>query len=233
MPFFQDVCGLGAGIQWTFVIVVEADGKLNVLADQVPLDLKDKTLVKLAPRRFVGTAKEFDARFIAQLQPTSAAAIEFFANVREFETSMQAKKTALQDKAKNPTSPPAAKPPQTDPKQKQFDLIMKKVKELEHAGNIGQAIGKLPKVADFKNFEATINARTLELKKKHGGFSLFDQEEAMVPSSVTPQPTPAEESDPEQGNEDLEDPSEPDEPLDDPEDEAENDEAESEVSLQS
>jgi hypothetical protein len=217
MSFFQDVCGLGTGIQWTFVIVVEEGEKMNVLADQIPLDLKNKAAAKLAPRRFVGTAKEFDAKFIAQLQPTSVTAIEFFANVREFETSMQAKKTALQDNAKNPTSSPAAKTPQSDPKQKQFDLIMKKVKELEDAGNIGQAIAKLPKLADFKNFEVTINARTLELKKKHGGFSLFDQEEATVTSSVTPQVTSAEDPDPEQENDDPEEPIEPDEPLDEPE----------------
>lgn len=63
-------------------------------------------------------------------------------------------------------------------KQKKFDEQMKKVDELAKQKKIGEAIGQLPDLKLFPEFETEIKKKSQELRSQHGTLSLFAEEQS-------------------------------------------------------
>jgi len=58
-------------------------------------------------------------------------------------------------------------------RKKKFDEAMAKVAQLQEQKKYGEAIGQLPKAADFPEFAEQIQARNEELRSLHGQLSMF------------------------------------------------------------
>lgn len=192
MSFFKDLVGLAQSVQWSLSIHVDENQMINLLISPLSDDQKGKKTVHIPPLHFTGTPEDFDHHLIEELRKPVAETATFFRNKHEHEAALEAvRKKAIEDKK----TTPQPKQPEANPKTKQFEAAMKKVKDLEGAGKVGQAIAQMPKASDYPGFEAQISAKAKELRQKHVGFSLFEQDEPVTP---TPTPTPTSEHEPEE-----------------------------------
>ena len=179
--------------------------------------ITDPALQKIVPLTFTGTSAELGDGFFDALAAPVQQRKALVTNIEAYEKSVKdSTKAAKMNQPATKTSAGSSTPtaPKAPPR---YTEKMKKVAELESKGKYGEAIGALPKAADFPGQADEIAAKLKALKEKHGGLSLFpDQAESHAGNS-----TPEQEEVPEGGGDDDPDPGEEDPDQEQPEEDLE------------
>lgn len=162
-------------------------------------NITDPAVQKIVPLTFTGTSAELGEGFFDALASPVEKRKALVTNIEAYEKSIEDSRKAAkmnQPASKNAGSSKTAAPSVRIPMK--YAEKMKKVAELEASGKYGEAIGALPKVADFPEQAAEINARLKALKEKHGGLSLFGDlpEPTASPANPEPEGQPDSEEDP-------------------------------------
>lgn len=181
--FFQGLESLQIKGTIKIVLTLSADRIWTGSILVIDPELKDPAVKSLPPLRFTGTSEELGEGFFEALTSPMQKISGFLTSVREYEAQI-----AEADKAARMNQPTATgKASKTVvPTDRKFQEKMKKVDALEMSGKIGEAIGAMPKEAEFPNQSAAIKVKMEALKQKHGGFSLFETEEPQAAESATP-----------------------------------------------
>lgn len=211
--FFSQVAMLNLTGNIRLTIQPQEEGQMIVSLLLSNKDVKDAAVAKIPPLVLKGSATELDAGFFEAVTQPVQRTNQLLCNLVAHEKAMEkaGKENRIQKDKENELRK------DKEAKQKKFDEQMKKVVELEKQKKIGQALGALPKLADFPAFAEEIQKKSNELKKQHGSFSLF---EAQVEEADSAQPNePDENEDPEDDDPGEEDYDPEEEEVEDEDDE--------------
>lgn len=167
--FFQNVQALNIKGNLSLHIKQQSDGQLLVSILLVNDKVDDDARKIIPPMNFQGTAKELDEGFFVALEKPMQKASALFSNMKDFEEALE--KTKQQSKMAQEKEDGEKK--EKEERRKKYEAQMKKVAELEEKKKYGEAIGAIPKSADFPEQVEEIKKKTDELKQKHGQLELL------------------------------------------------------------
>jgi PRTRC genetic system protein E len=168
--FFQQLNNFHPDAEWKFTIKASAQNYMLVTV-QLTSDKTGDTAKELIPPLLLkGSSENFDKNFFEELKVPVQKTMQLLQNMAEYEKGLEnAQKESKMDKSKKDRDKK-----ESDNKEKQYDNIMKKVKELEQAGKYREAYGQLPKVDDYEDHTEDIEEKKKELSAKFEQPELFN-----------------------------------------------------------
>lgn len=134
--------------------------------------IKDKAAKMIPPLVLKGSNRDLDNDFFdAITQPVQTTQSLLINMQQHIEALEKANKESLITKNKQDTEKK-----DKDDKRKKFAEQMKKVDDLVKLKKIGEAIGQLPDLKQFPEFETEIKKKNHELRGQHSSLSLFADE---------------------------------------------------------
>lgn len=134
--------------------------------------IKDKAAKMIPPLVLKGSNRDLDNDFFdAITQPVQTTQSLLINMQQHIEALEKANKESLITKNKQDTEKK-----DKDDKRKKFAEQMKKVDDLVKLKKIGEAIGQLPDLKQFSEFETEIKKKSHELRGQHSSLSLFADE---------------------------------------------------------
>ena len=167
--FFQNIQALNVKGDLNLHIKQQKDGQLLVSILLVNDKVDDEARKIIPPMNFQGTAKELDEGFFVALENPIQKASALFSNMKDFEKALE--KTMQESKMSKEKEDGEKK--EKGERKKKYEAQMTKVAELEEKKKYGEAIGAMPKPADFPEQVEEIKKKTDELKQKHGQLELL------------------------------------------------------------
>lgn len=206
--FFSSVASLQLQGNLRINIQLQAGGSMLVSVLLSDDQVKDNAVQLIPPLVLKGDPSELDEGFFDALHTPLQQTSALITNLSAYEKAMgKAQKESKQEKDKAATMNR-----EKDSKRKRFEEQMKKVEELEKQKKIGEAIGQLPDLKVFPEFEEEIKKKAQQLRSQHGTLSLFGETDTDAspeePGTAEEQEAPAKEEESEE--EDLTDPDEED-----------------------
>jgi len=179
--FFEPMIQLGKEVQWTYTFIIDAEGYIKGSCSQRGLGLNSKLLNTIHPLRFEGTAGELDNGLLAELTAPVKKVIGLVQNISTHEKTVAVATKRLEDEkakaAQKATTKTEAKtivkPPEKDARTKKYELLMKRVDDLEKENKPGQALTALCKITEYPEKTAEITAKANALRAKRGDLDLF------------------------------------------------------------
>lgn len=143
--------------------------------------VKDKATKQISPLVLSGSITDLNNEFFKMIEEPVKKTNTLLQNLELHEKSLEkAQKESRIEKDKQD-----ALKKDKDGKRKKFDEQMKKVDELVKLKKIGEAIGQLPDLKLFPEFEAEIKKKSQELRSQHGTLSLFTEEPSAASAEVS------------------------------------------------
>lgn len=167
--FFETIASLQVTGDLKIHIQQQKDAQLLVSVLLVNDNVDDEARKIIPPMNFKGTAKELDEGFFTALEKPVQQTSALFTNMQDFVVALE--KTKEQSKMEKEKEGVEKK--QLDERKKKYDTQLKKVSELEEKKKYGEAIGAMPKPADFPEQAEEIKNKLDELKSKHGQLELL------------------------------------------------------------
>jgi len=163
----HQLCNNGNG-NWK-ITVLSTDGIMKVSV--LPFcDAVNNDIVKqLPPMNLRGTPQELDEKFFTEIQKPVEKTVGLLTNIQAYEKALETIKAKVEADKKEKAEK------QGGEKNKRYLVQMKKVEELEARKKIGEAIGQLPKAADFPEHADEIKKKHDELRAQHASLSLFEE----------------------------------------------------------
>lgn len=147
--------------------------------------VKDDAAKLIPPLVLKGSDNELDNGFFEAIEKPVLGTQTLLLNMQEHITATdKAKRESRMVKDEEDTQKK-----EKDSKKKKFDEQMKKVDDLVKLKKIGEAIGQLPDLKLFPEFETEIKKKSQELRSQHGTLSLFGEEQ---PAEISDKPEEAE-----------------------------------------
>ena len=134
--------------------------------------VKDKAAKLIPPLVLKGSDSELDNGFFYAVTQPITSTQSLLVNMQQHVEAMdkaQKESRIVKDKQD-------VQKKDKDAKKKRFDEQMKKVDDLVKLKKIGEAIGQLPDLKQFPEFETEIKKKSQELRGQHGSLSLFGEE---------------------------------------------------------
>lgn len=178
--FFSQVKQLGLTGNLRVNIQPQDNGELIVSLLLDTSFVKDKAAKMIPPLMLKGSENDLDNGFFEAITKPVQQTQTLLLNMQEHLTASdkaQKESRMVKDKQDNDKK-------EKDSKRKRFDEQMKKVDELAKQKKIGEAIGQLPDLKSFPEFESEIKKRSQELRSQHSTLSLFGEE--APPESASP-----------------------------------------------
>lgn len=170
--FFSQIKQLGFTGNLRINIQPQQNGELIVSLLLDTSFVKDKAAKLIPPLVLKGTESDLDNGFFTAIAHPVQQTQTLLLNMQEhISASEKAQKESRMVKDKQDTEKK-----EKDAKRKRFDEQMKKVDELVKQKKIGEAIGQLPDLKLFPEFETEIKKKGQELRSQHGTLSLFGEE---------------------------------------------------------
>lgn len=143
--------------------------------------VKDKAAKLIPPLVLKGSDSDLDNGFFEAVAQPISTTQSLLVNMQQHVDAMdkaQKESRIVKDKQD-------AQKKDKEAKKKKFDEQMKKVDELVKLKKIGEAIGQLPDLKLFPEFEIEIKKKSQELRGQHGSLSLFTEEPVAGPVTGT------------------------------------------------
>lgn len=170
--FFSQIKQLNVTGNLRLNIQPQENGELIVSLLLDTSHIKDKAAKLIPPLVLKGSDCDLDNEFfqaIAQpVQTTQSLLVNMQQHVEALDKANKESRV-VKDKQD-------AQKKDKDGKRKKFDEQMKKVDELVKLKKIGEAIGQLPDIKQFPEFEMEIKKKSQELRGQHSSLSLFADE---------------------------------------------------------
>jgi PRTRC genetic system protein E len=170
--FFSQVKQLGITSNLRLTIQPQESGELIVSLLLDTSFVKDKAAKMIPPLVLKGSDGDLDNGFfeaiVKPVQQTQTLLLNMQEHIAATDKA-QKESRMVKDKQDNDKK-------EKDSKRKRFDEQMKKVDELAKQKKIGEAIGQLPDLKSFPDFESEIKKRSQELRSQHGTLSLFGED---------------------------------------------------------
>lgn len=160
--FFTALASLNIKAGWKFNITNTPDNKLAVSVMLFDDKLTDKTVKRLAPMQFTGTAEELDNDFFSSLETPAQATSGLFSNIASYMQVLEETRKNTQEEKDKKTKEKTEKKPE-EPKAKTFESEMKKVNDLAAKEKYADALLQLPKPDAFPDRVQEIEAKREEL----------------------------------------------------------------------
>ncbi len=125
--------------------------------------------IPAVPLVLTGTPAMLDEGFFATIAKPVQKTVELITNLKAYDKALEKNRTESRmekDQKDKETKE------QTERKKK-YETQIDKVKQLREQKKYGEAIGQLPKAADFPEHEAEIKSLHEELRSLHGQLSMF------------------------------------------------------------
>jgi len=167
--FFESIAGLNIFGDCRIAIQQQKEGIFLVSVLIVNTTIKDDTVKTIPPMVFKGTAKELDAGLFEALQKPVQKTNELLTNMQQYFDQLEQTKSNSKMEQENQLKEKKT----LSEKDKKYEAKMKKVEELEEKEKYGEAIGQLPKAADYPEHAEDIEIRLAELREKHGELTLL------------------------------------------------------------
>ncbi|MES2331216.1 MAG: PRTRC system protein E [Bacteroidota bacterium] len=175
--FFSQIRQLGVTGNLRLNIQPQETGELIVSLLLDTSFVKDKAAKLIPPLVLKGSDNDLDNGFFEAITQPVKSTQTLLVNMQEHITAMdKANKDSRIVKDKQD-----AQKKEKDAKKKKFDEQMKKVDDLAKLKKIGEAIGQLPDLKLFPEFETEIRKKSQELRGQHGSLSLFGDEPVAEP----------------------------------------------------
>jgi len=174
--FFKGLEHLFPGGDWIINIKAEQDGIKTVSVLPVSAKVEDTSVKTLPPMVLKGTPAELDNGFFEAIKTPVEKTIGLFNNLAGYEQALEKAKTESRMEKDKQNKDKQAKDKEkaaASEKTTRYDAQMKKVQELVNQKKIGEAIGQLPKPADFPDKAEEIKTKDKELRGMHSELSLF------------------------------------------------------------
>ena len=189
------------------------DGTMTVSILLINDALKDKSANQIPPLIIKGSIEELDRKFFETITSPIQKTNQLLCNMKEHELALKNVQTGNNSKANSGSGNK-----DKDGKRKRFEEQMKKVNDLEKLNKIGEAIGQMPDVKTYPEFEEEIKTKMQQLRAKHGTLSLFgDTPVEPTENSTTGIPENDPEEDPKEDDHEEIDPDLEEDPEDDDE----------------
>src|SRR3989339_194440 len=134
--------------------------------------IKDKSAKLIPPLVLKGSDSDLDNGFFQAISQPVQTTQSLLVNMQQHVEALdKANKESRIEKDKQDTQKK-----DKDGKRKKFDEQMKKVDDLVKLKKIGEAIGQLPDLKQFPEFETEIKKKSQELRGQHSSLSLFADE---------------------------------------------------------
>jgi PRTRC genetic system protein E len=170
--FFSQVKLLGLTGNLRINIQPQDNGELIVSLLLDTSFVKDKAAKMIPPLVLKGSENDLDNGFFEAIAKPVQQTQALLLNMQEHivaSDKAQKESRMVKDKQDNDKK-------EKDSKRKRFDEQMKKVDEIAKQKKIGEAIGQLPDLKSFPEFESEIKKRSQELRSQHGTLSLFGED---------------------------------------------------------
>ncbi len=167
--FFQSIADMQVQGGWNIII---ARGEADTLIVSVLLtnDKAGDDASKLIPPMLLkGTPQELDEGFFAAIASPVKETSGLFANMEQYAKQLaEAKKQSKMEQDKG-----TKENKEKEERRKKYEVIMKKVEELEEAKKIQEAIANLPKEKDFPEQVEEIREKLEVLRKQNAQLTLI------------------------------------------------------------
>ncbi|SJZ85226.1 PRTRC system protein E [Sediminibacterium ginsengisoli] len=162
-------------------IILQQDKQMIVTVLLDSSHIKDKAASMIVPLVLRGASSDLDAGFFKEIKVPLHNTTTLLQNLEAHEKSIEnAQKKSRQELEKQDSLKK-----EKSSKQKKFDEQMKKVDDLYKQKKIGEAIGQLPDIKQYPEFEAEIRKKSQELRSQHNALSLFAADEEADPVTDT------------------------------------------------
>lgn len=186
--FFSQIKLLNVTGNLRLNIQPQENGELIVSLLLDTTHIKDKAAKLIPPLVLKGSDRDLDNGFFQAINQPVQTTQSLLLNMQQHVEALdKANKESRIEKDKQDTQKK-----DKDGKRKKFDEQMKKVDDLVKIKKIGEAIGQLPDLKQFPEFETEIKKKSQELRGQHSSLSLFADEP--VTNSIEKEET-SEESD--------------------------------------
>ncbi|MFN3664793.1 MAG: PRTRC system protein E [Sediminibacterium sp.] len=170
--FFSQIKQLNVTGNLRLNIQPQENGELIVSLLLDTSHVKDKAAKLIPPLILKGSDSDLDNGFFESIAQPVMTTQSLLVNMQQHgEAVEKANKESRIVKDKQD-----AQKKDKDGKRKKFDEQMKKVDDLAKLKKIGEAIGQLPDVKHYPEFETEIKKKSQELRGQHSSLSLFDDE---------------------------------------------------------
>lgn len=201
--FFSQIKQLNVTGNLRLNIQPQENGELIVSLLLDTSHVKDKAAKLIPPLILKGSDSDLDNGFFESIAQPVMTTQSLLVNMQQHgEAVEKANKESRIVKDKQDTQKK-----DKDGKRKKFDEQMKKVDDLVKLKKIGEAIGQLPDLKLFPEFETEIKKKSQELRGQHSSLSLFGDEPT---ATTTEENDTSEENDDNDSDEDNDDANEDD-----------------------
>lgn len=170
--FFSQIKQLNVTGNLRLNIQPQESGELIVSLLLDTSHIKDKAAKLIPPLVLKGSDSDLDNGFFQAISQPVQTTQSLLVNMQQHvEAVDKAHKESRIEKDKQDTQKK-----DKDGKRKKFDEQMKKVDDLVKLKKIGEAIGQLPDLKQFPEFETEIKKKSQELRGQHSSLSLFADE---------------------------------------------------------
>lgn len=167
--FFEQLFQLRPHGKWLIVIDSNENGEMIVSTVFTADPSRPVEGIPAIPLITRASAGKMDEIYFGNISTVAKKSEEVISNLGEVMKSLE--QSRAQEKIDQAKSDKEKK--EKTERRKRYDDLMEKVTTLEGQKKFGEAIGLLPKVADYPEFEKEITERNEQLRSQHSQLSMF------------------------------------------------------------